>query len=86
MNNLLRRICSLISLARSINDYDPLTILLSGLPGSGKRLLLKHVSSKTNLSVLFFDSLDIWSDVPGTCEAKLHAAFQKGHADIQTAN
>lgn len=75
---LAERMKSLISVKLTTNKFSPLVFLLSGLPGSGKKLLLKHLSSITHLNVLFFNCVNMWSDVPGTFEAKIDAAFQKG--------
>uniref|UniRef100_A0A915PQ29 Peroxisomal ATPase PEX6 n=1 Tax=Setaria digitata TaxID=48799 RepID=A0A915PQ29_9BILA len=78
---ITKRISSLIEANSKLKDPSPLVILLSGLPGSGKRLFLKHLSSVTHFDISFFNFFDIWSDSPGTYDANIRSAFEKASAN-----
>lgn len=74
-----QRISSLIEANCKLKtSSSTLVILLSGPPGSGKKLFLKHLSSLIHLDVYFCNCFDIWSDAPGTYETNIRNAFEKG--------
>ncbi|KAL3984697.1 ATPase associated with various cellular activities (AAA) family protein [Acanthocheilonema viteae] len=75
---IARQISSLIEANCSLKTSSSiLVILLSGSPGSGKKLFLKHLSSLIHLNVYFSNCFDIWSDANGTYEANIRNAFEK---------
>ncbi|VDO29436.1 unnamed protein product [Onchocerca flexuosa] len=75
---IAQRISSLIAAnCKSKTSSSTLVVLLSGSPGSGKRLFLKYLSSLTHLDVHFSDCFNIWSDAPGTYEANILNVFEK---------
>ncbi|VDM92822.1 unnamed protein product, partial [Litomosoides sigmodontis] len=77
-SGIAQRICSLIEANSSLNtSLSTLVILLSGSPGSGKKLFLKHMSSLVHLDVNFCNCFDIWSDSPGTYETNIRSVFEK---------
>lgn len=74
-----RRISSLIKAnCRLETSSSTLVILLSGSPGSGKKLFLKYLSSLTHLDVYFSNCFNIWSDAPATYETNIRNVFEKG--------
>ncbi|VDK80061.1 unnamed protein product [Onchocerca ochengi] len=75
---IAQRISSLITANCKLKtSSSTLVILLSGSPGSGKRLFLKYLSSLTHLDVHFSNCFNIWSDAPGTYEANILTVFEK---------
>ncbi|CAG9537326.1 unnamed protein product [Cercopithifilaria johnstoni] len=78
---IAQRISSLIKANCDLKTpSSTLVILLSGLPGSGKKLFLKHLSSLVHLDICFSNCFDIWSDASGTYETNIRNAFEKASA------
>ncbi|KAM3718090.1 Peroxisomal ATPase PEX6 [Dirofilaria immitis] len=75
---IAQRISSLVTANCGMEtSLSTLVILLSGSPGSGKKLFLKHLSSLTHLDIHFSNCFDIWSDASGTYETNIRSAFEK---------
>uniref|UniRef100_A0A1I8ESF8 Peroxisomal ATPase PEX6 n=2 Tax=Wuchereria bancrofti TaxID=6293 RepID=A0A1I8ESF8_WUCBA len=75
---IARRISSLIEANCRLKTSSPtLIILLSGSPGSGKKLFLKYLSSLTHLDVYFSNWFDIWNGASAIYETNIRNAFEK---------
>uniref|UniRef100_A0A0R3RY81 TGF_BETA_2 domain-containing protein n=1 Tax=Elaeophora elaphi TaxID=1147741 RepID=A0A0R3RY81_9BILA len=75
---IARRISSLIEANCKLKTpSSTLVILISGSPGSGKKLFLKHLTSLIHMDVYFSNCFDIWSDVPGTYDTNIRNSFEK---------
>ncbi|VDN06509.1 unnamed protein product [Thelazia callipaeda] len=75
---LAQRISSLIAANYTTKIMSPsLVILLSGSPGSGKKLFLKYLSSVTHLDIYFANSFEIWSEASGIYKQNIRSTFEK---------
>lgn len=78
LRKVAHRLYSLINAHTSIYTDRTLSVLLSGIPGSGRKLLLTYLASIAYLNIIDVDCLELWSEVAGTSEAKIKAAFHRG--------
>ncbi len=55
-----------------------MAILLRGAAGSGKKFLGRCLSRRSHMNFLLNDCYELWSEVPGSSEAKMRNLFKKG--------
>ncbi|VDM39062.1 unnamed protein product [Toxocara canis] len=77
LRDVAERLHSLMLAHASVSPNRTLSVLVSGMPGSGKKLMLSYLASIGSLNVVDADCLDLWSEMAGPSEAKIKAAFHR---------
>lgn len=79
-NWLLKRNNSWLDLAKRYNIPSPKGVLITGVPGCGKSLIAKSISSMWNLPLLRLDISKIFSGIVGSSEENMRKAINTAEA------
>ncbi|GMR59222.1 hypothetical protein PMAYCL1PPCAC_29417, partial [Pristionchus mayeri] len=74
---LLHEIATISYAHSQVHSGLPLSFLIHGPPGSGKRLLAHKFAAASHKNIIEVNSLDIWSEVSSQGEQKLKAGIQR---------